>query len=89
MTDEAMSPLRRRMIEDMSVRKFVEKMQKDYIRHVKDFTIFLGRSPETAMAEDLRRYQLHLTNSGACPPTINSMASALRFFFSARPTRDH
>ena len=82
MTDEAMSPLRRRMIEDMSVRKFVEKTQKDYIRHVKDLTIFLGRSPETAMAEDLRRYQLHLTNSGARPPTINSMVSALRFFFS-------
>jgi site-specific recombinase XerD len=82
MTDEAMSPLRRRMIEDMTVRKFVEKTQKDYIRHVKDLTIFLGRSPDTATREDLRRYQLHLTDSGARPPTINSMVSALRFFFS-------
>ena len=52
MTDEAMSPLRRRMIEDMTVRKFVEKTQKDYIRHVKDLTAFLGRSPGTATAED-------------------------------------
>ncbi len=82
MTDEALSPLRRRMIEDMTVRNFVEKTQKDYIRHVKDLTVFLGRSPDTATAEDLRRYQLHLTNSRVRPPTINSMVSALRFFFS-------
>jgi integrase/recombinase XerD len=71
MTDAAISPLRRRMIEDMTVRKFVEKTQKDYVRHVKDLTAFLGRSPDTATAEDLRRYQLHLTDSGVRPPTIN------------------
>ena len=82
MTSEAMSPLRRRMIEDMTVRKFVEKTQKDYIRYVKDLTGFLGRSPDTATAEDLRRYQLHLTNGGAHPPRINATVSALRFFFS-------
>jgi integrase/recombinase XerD len=82
MTSEAMSPLRRRMIEDMTVRKFVEKTQKDYIRYVKDLTGFLGRSPDTATAEDLRRYQLHLTNSGTHPPRINATVSALRFFFS-------
>src|SRR5215471_14895321 len=82
MTSEAMSPLRRRMIEDMTVRKFVEKTQKDYIRYVKDLTAFLGRSPDTATAEDLRRYQLHLTNSGAHSPRINATVSALRFFFS-------
>ena len=82
MTDEAMSPLRRRMIEDMTVRKFVEKTQKDYIRHVKDLTAFLGRSPGTATAEDLRRYQLHLTDTGVRAPSVNSAVSALRFFFS-------
>ena len=81
MTDEAMSPLRRRMIEDMTVRKFVEKTQKDYIRHVKELTAFLGRSPGTATAEDLRRYQLHLSDTGVRPPSINSAVSALRFFF--------
>jgi integrase/recombinase XerD len=64
MNGETISPLRRRMIEDMTVRKFVEKTQKDYIRHVKGLTIFLGRSPDTATAEDLRRYQLHLTERG-------------------------
>lgn len=82
MNGETISPLRRRMIEDMTVRKFVEKTQKDYIRHVKGLTTFLGRSPDTATAEDLRRYQLHLTESGVRPPSINGAVSALRFFFS-------
>jgi integrase/recombinase XerD len=48
MTDEAMSPLRRRMIEDMTIRNFVPKTQHDYVQRVKNFTVFLGRSPETA-----------------------------------------
>jgi integrase/recombinase XerD len=82
MNGESISPLRRRMIEDMTVRKFIEKTQKDYIRHVKGLTTFLGRSPDTAAAEDLRRYQLHLTESGIRPPSINGAVSALRFFFS-------
>jgi integrase/recombinase XerD len=82
MNGESISPLRRRMIEDMTVRKFAEKTQKDYIRHVKGLTAFLGRSPDTATAEDLRRYQLHLTESGIRPPSINGAVSALRFFFS-------
>ena len=82
MNGESISPLRRRMIEDMTVRKFAEKTQKDYIRHVKGLTTFLGRSPDTATAEDLRRYQLHLTESGIRPPSINGAVSALRFFFS-------
>ncbi|HEV1992606.1 MAG TPA: tyrosine-type recombinase/integrase [Candidatus Dormibacteraeota bacterium] len=82
MTETAISPLRRRMIEDMSVRNFVEKTQNDYIRHVKNFTSFLGRLPDTATAEDLRLYQLHLTDTSVRPPTINGAVSALRFFFS-------
>ena len=87
MTETAVSPLRRRMIEDMTVRNFLEKTQKDYIRHVKDLTAFLGRAPDTATAEDLRRYQLHLTETGIRPPTINSAVSALRFFFSVTVDR--
>ena len=82
MTEEAISPLRRRMIEDMTVRNFVEKTRNDYIRHVKTFTAFLGRSPDTATPEDLRRYQLHLTGTGVRPPTINGTVTALRFFFT-------
>ena len=51
------SPLRRRMIEDMTVRGFGEKTQSDYIRHVKNFSTFLGRSPDTAEGKDLRAFQ--------------------------------
>ena len=87
MTEMALSPLRRRMIEDMTVRNFVEKTQNDYIRQVKTFAAFLGRSPDTATAEDLRLYQLHLTEGGVRPPTINSAVSALRFFFSVTVDR--
>ena len=76
MTEMALSPLRRRMIEDMTVRNFVEKTQNDYIRQVKTFAAFLGRSPDTATAEDLRLYQLHLTEGGIRPPTINAPVSA-------------
>ena len=82
MTEESVSPLRRRMIEDMTVRNFVEKTRNDYIRHVKTFTAFLGRSPDTATREDLRRFQLHLTGTGVRPPTINGTVTALRFFFT-------
>jgi integrase/recombinase XerD len=76
------SPLRRRMLEDMAVRKFGDKTRHDYIRHVETFTAFLGRSPDTATADDVRRYQVHLTESGVQPPTLNSSATALRFFFA-------
>ena len=47
MSEKPISPLRQRMIEDMAVRRFNEKTQSNYIRHVKNFTVFLGRSPDT------------------------------------------
>jgi integrase/recombinase XerD len=78
---EAVSPLRRRMIEDMSVRKFGDKTRHDYIRHVESLAEFLGRSPYTATGEDLRRYQVHQTESGVHPPAMNGSVAALRFFF--------
>ena len=81
MTDEAMSPLRRRMIEDMTIRKLAPKTQQGYIRTIKDFAVFLGRSPDTASLEDIRRFQLHLAQSGAQPAILNHTVSALRFFF--------
>jgi site-specific recombinase XerD len=81
MTDQAISPLRRRMIEDMAIRRLGSKTQHDYVQRVKDFAAFLGRSPDTASKEDVRRYQLHLASSGARTPKINSTVSALRFFF--------
>jgi hypothetical protein len=71
MTDKAISPLRQRMIEDMTVRRFTAKTQSDYIRSVRNLAVFLGRSPGTATAEDLRRFQVHLTETRIRPPTIN------------------
>jgi integrase/recombinase XerD len=81
MTDEGISPLRRRMIEDMTVRNFVAKTQTDYIRRIKNFAIYLGRSPDTATREDVRRYLLHLASSGMGAGTVNGTGSALRFLF--------
>ena len=81
MSPEAISPLRRRMIEDMTIRQFGEKTRRDYIRQVREFTAFLGCSPDQAEPEDLRRYQLHLASLGASYARMNQAGTALRFFF--------
>ena len=81
MTDEAMSPLRRRMIEDMSMRRLAPKTQKDYIQIIKNLAVFLGRSPDRASFEDIRRFQLHVAARGVGAGAINRNVSALRFFF--------
>jgi integrase/recombinase XerD len=83
MTDQAISPLRRRMIEDMTIRKLAPKTQASYIRAVRNFTIFLGRSPDQASAEDLRRYQLHLASSGVAVPSQNATVTALSVAYGA------
>jgi integrase/recombinase XerD len=70
------SALRERMIEDMTMRGFTEKTRHDYIRCVKTLAAFIDRSPDTATAEDLRRFQLHQTQVGMQPPGINSAVSA-------------
>ena len=70
------------MIEDMTVRGFNEHTRSGYVRHVRAFAAFIGRSPDTATAEDLRLFQLHQTQSGMQPPSINGAVSALRFFFT-------
>src|ERR1700676_1410524 len=82
MSEKPINPLRRRMIEDMTVRNFVEKTHNDYIRHVRTFTAFLGRAPDTATPEDLRLFQLHQTQAGVRAPSINGSVAALRFFFT-------
>jgi site-specific recombinase XerD len=75
------SPLRQRMIEDMRMRKLADKTQTHYIRAVRQFTVFLGRSPDTASTEDLRRYQLHLVDHGISPVSLNAAITELKFFF--------
>ncbi len=76
------NPLRRRMLEDMAMRGLREKTQHDYIHFVRSFAAFLGRSPDTATAEDIRRFQVYQVESGVQPPTINCSVSALRFLFT-------
>ncbi len=82
MIDNPSSPLRQRMIEDMTARRFTEKVQKDYLRNVRNFAVFLGRSPDAATAEDVRLYQLHMAKQFIGAPTINAAVAALRFFFN-------
>ncbi len=86
--DKTISPLRRRMIEDMTVRGFTASTQRGYIAAVKNFTAFLGRSPDRAGAEDLRCYQLHMRSIGASATSMNAAVSALRFFFTVTLGRD-
>jgi len=81
-TPHPISPLRQRMLDDMRMRKFGEKTQLDYVRAVRNFTKYLGRSPDTASVEDLRNYQLHLVDHGISPASLNSAISGLKFFFN-------
>jgi site-specific recombinase XerD len=82
MNDKPISDLRRRMIADMTVRSFSDKTQHEYIRQIETFARFLGRSPDTASGDDIRRFQLAQVEQGAQPPKMNSQASALRFFLT-------
>ena len=81
MTEERTTPLRARMIEDMRIRGLGDKSRQAHIRAIKDFAAFLGRSPDTATPEELRAYQLHMTDTGVTPSVYNTRITALRFFF--------
>lgn len=74
--------LRERFIADMTVRGFTDKTRNDYLRTVTGFAAFLERSPSTATAEDLRRFQIEQSERGMNPPAMNSTVAALRFFFN-------
>lgn len=76
------SPFRQRLIEDMTMRRFSRETQRNYIRDVGRFATWLGRSPHTATAEDLRRFQIEQQDTGVPAPTMNSIVAALRFFFT-------
>ena len=75
------SPLRQRMMDDMRMRRLAPTTQANYLRVVRQFTVFLGRSPDTATVEDLRRYQLHLVDHGVSPVSLNAAITGLKFFF--------
>ncbi len=76
------------MIEDMTIRGFTLGTQRGYLAAVTDFTAFLGRAPDGATAEDLRRYQLRMRSNGASATAMNTAVSALRFFFTVTLGRD-
>jgi len=80
--ERPVSALRRRMLEDMAMRGLRSDTQHEDIRFVRDFAAVLGRAPDTATAEDIRRFRVHQRESGVQPPAINGSVSALRFFFT-------
>jgi site-specific recombinase XerD len=76
-----MSPLRRRMIEDMTVRNLSPATQRSYISAVSKFSRYFGRSPDKLELEDVRAFQVHLVSTGISWPALNQIVCALRFFY--------
>ena len=76
------SPLRQRLIDDMTRRRFSRETERNYLRDVGRFATWLGRSPHTASAEDVRRFQIEQQEAGVPVPTMNSIVAAPRFFFT-------
>ena len=74
--------LRERMIEDMNLHRLSRATQRNYLRDVSRFATWLGRPPDTATDEDLRRYQIEQTEMGFGAPAMNTAVSALRFFYT-------
>ena len=81
MTTEGISPLRRRMIETMTVRNLSPTTQGSYIHNVKKFSLHFGRSPDCLGLEEVHAYQVHLVERGVAWATLNQVVSALRFFY--------
>jgi integrase/recombinase XerD len=81
MSTDAISPLRQRMIEDMSARKLNPHTQRSHISSCKRFAAYLKRSPDTATADEIRLFQLHLTETGASICNRNRIMTGLRFLF--------
>jgi integrase/recombinase XerD len=81
MSIDAVTPLRRRMIEDMNARKLCAHTQRGHIHSCKRFAEFLKRSPETATVEDIRRFQLHLSETGISICNRNRIMTGVRFLF--------
>ena len=81
MTNEGISPLRRRMIEDMTIRNLSPTTRASYIHNVKKFSQYFGRSPDCLGLEEVRAYQVHLVSQGIAWATLNQVVSSLRFFY--------
>src|SRR5258708_9911974 len=81
MSTDAVSPLRQRMIEDMNARKLCAGTQRGHISSCKRFAAFVKRSPDTATLEDIRRFQLHLAETGVSICNRNRIMTGVRFLF--------
>ena len=81
MTTKAITPLRQRMIEDMNARKLCAGTQRGHILSCKRFAAFLKRSPDTATGDDIRRFQLHLAETGMSICSRNRTMTGVRFLF--------
>ena len=88
MSDQHVPALRRRFLEDMRIKGLQPKTQTMYLRAMRDFTRFLGRSPDTATPEDLRAFQLDMSEKGTGSATFNNRLSVLGFFFSVTCARE-
>lgn len=88
MSDQHVPALRRRFLEDMRIKGLQPKTQTMYLRAMRDFTRFLGRSPDTATPEDLRAFQLDMAEKGTGSATFNNRLSVLGFFFSVTCARE-
>ena len=75
------SPLRRRMTEDMTVRNLSPATQRSYLHAVAKFSRYFGRSPDRLDLEDVRAFQVHLVANGISWPALNQTVRALRFFY--------
>ena len=80
-----MSPLRRRMIEDMTIRNLSPATQQSYIHAVSKFSRHFGHSPDRLGLEDVRAYQVHLISKGVSWASLNQVVCALRFFYGVTP----
>src|SRR5215470_7232888 len=81
MSKEVVSPLRRRMIEDMNARKLGAHSQRSHIQSCERFAAFLKRSPDTSTADDIRRFQVHLAESGISIQNRNRIMTGVKFLF--------
>ncbi len=85
---ERISPLRQRMIEDMTIRNLSPATQRSYIHAVKRYSLYFGRSPDLLGLEDVRTYQVHLAAKGIAWPSLNQIVCALRFFYGVTLGQD-
>ena len=88
MSDQHVPALRRRFLEDMRIKGLQPKTQTMYLRAMRDFTRFPGRSPDTATPEDLRAFQLDMSEKGTGSATFNNRLSVLGFFFPVTCARE-